>query len=67
MQEEQNEDFVFKFQIMYNGSRVPIVCFFILEKLFKLASVWRQIVIMIILEVLKISEVEDIIGLVTLL
>ena len=36
-----------------------LFCFFILKKFCKLASVWRQIVIMIILEGLKISEVED--------
>ena len=29
MHEEQNEDFVLKFQIMYDGSRVPIVCYFV--------------------------------------
>ena len=72
MHEEQNENFVLKFQIMYDGSRVPIVCIILFlypgKSFFcELASVWWLIVIVIILEGLKISEVEDIIGLVTLL
>ena len=70
MQEEQNEDFVLKFQIMYDGSRVPIVYYFVSLswRILELASVWRsQIVIVIILGSLKFSEVADIIVLVTLL
>ena len=70
MHKEQNEDFVLKFQIMYDGSRVPIVYYFVSLswRILESASVWHfQIVIVIILESLKISEVVDIIVLVTLL
>ena len=61
MHEEQNEDFVLKFQIMYDGSRVPIVCilFLYLGRKFWSKCLAVQIGIVIILESLKISEIED--------